>query len=340
MRKHPGSNCGSHGATGTHIGAQMHLGPLKVHHAGNTWNGYRVAMLKKQIALGGLGQGATDLDKGSGHAAAPIDNHTSAHEDISNNDTGAEDSRGNTDVTAENATEARVIGIHEIRRHRGIHWVGIVLTPHIKSNIADGKDDLGGRRLPEEAGLAKGAFDLDKRGRECHIKDKVRKAAPRAGALNGPGNIKMAPNNQPSVSACFRQQGAEVPLAEVALDNGGLSHQPEQGRFQLHRCTNGLNNALQIIARCLKPYNELPDDRVQPALKVNKQGHGANAADTGGGKETTHTQGRQGCPFAPEAAALRVKEDCAQKHHEPATHELVVMLLNHRVQLQGAASLH
>ena len=151
-------------------------------------------------------------------AAVPIDNHPTAHEDISNNDTGAEDCNSNTDVNAEDTTEARVIRIREVRRHCGAHWVGIGLTPHIIVNITNGKDGLGSRWLPEEAGIAPGAPDIDKRGRERNMKDKVRQAASRPGALNSHGNIKLSFHDEPCVCVCLRLQGPEVPLAKMALN--------------------------------------------------------------------------------------------------------------------------
>ena len=98
----------------------------------------------------------------------------------------------------------------------------------------------------------------------------------------------------------LRQQGAEVAIAQMALNNRRLRHKPEQGSFQLHRGTNGLHDAFKVVTGTLEPHDELPDNRADPALEVNKQGHGANTAGTGSGKKTTHAQRRKSCPCAPE----------------------------------------
>lgn len=129
-----------------------------------------------------------------------LTNHPAAQEDISNNDTGVKDCNRDTDILRRTQQKQESSAYVKSRRHRGIHWVGMDLTPHTMVNIANSKDGLGGRRLPEEAGFAKGASDLNKRGRECHIKDKVRQAASRSGAFNGPGHVKLSLRDKPRVT--------------------------------------------------------------------------------------------------------------------------------------------
>ena len=185
-----------------------------------------------------------------------------------------------------------------------VNWVGRHTTPKVMLNITNGKHSWCGWRLPEEAGLTQGAPHILKRRRERHIEDKVSQAATWARALDGPRNIKVALNYKPSVGMRLRQQGAQVANAEMALNNRGLRHEPEQGSFQLDRCTNGPQDALKVFTRRLEPYNELSDHRVKPALEVNKQGHGADTAGTGCGKKTTHTQRRKCGPLAPKPTTL------------------------------------
>ena len=119
MRTDPGSNSKAHGAACTYINAQTHVGTLKVHHAGGAKDGHLATMLKKQIALGRPGKGATYLNKGSRLAAVTIDNHPAAHEDISNNDTGAQDRNCETNVTKNDTTEARAISIRTYVKSEG-----------------------------------------------------------------------------------------------------------------------------------------------------------------------------------------------------------------------------
>ena len=62
---------------------------------------------------------------------------------------------------------------------------------------------------------------------------------------------------------CLRKKGTEVPVAEVSLNNEGLSHQPEQGRLQLHRSTDGLKDTLDVVTSRLQPHHQLTDDSVR-----------------------------------------------------------------------------
>ena len=221
-----------------------------------------------------------------------------------------------------------------------VNWVGRHTTLNNMLNIANGKHRWSGRRLPEEAGITQGATRILKRRRKRHIEDKVSQAAAWARALDGPRNIKVALNYKPSVGMRLRQQGAQVANAEMALNNRGLRHEPEQGSFQLYRGTDGPHDALKVLAGRLEPHDELPDDRVKPALEVNKQGHGANTADTGSGKETTHTQGGKARPLTPKAAALGVQKDSAQQGHQATAQEPIMVLLHGRVEKEGAVPLH
>ena len=197
VRTDPGSNGRAHGATSAHIGAQVDVRPLKVHHASSAWQGDPTTMPKEQLMLGRPGQGTADLNKSGGLATVPIDNHATSQQHIRNNDTCTNNVRGDVSVPTENTTEARVIHVCEVRRHSVVHWEGMNLTPNTTSNIFNGKHSRGSRGLPKVTRFTQSTPDIDKRWCKRHIEDEVRQTTARARAVDSPGDITLPCDNEP-----------------------------------------------------------------------------------------------------------------------------------------------
>ena len=93
-------------------------------------------------------------------------------------------------------------------------------------------------------------------------------------------------------------------VAQEALNDARLRKQGQQGRFQLLGSTDGVEHPLKVVAGRLQAANKLPNDSVEPTLQINKGRKGTNTRSTGGGKETSHTQGSKSGTLPAEAAAL------------------------------------
>ena len=134
----PGSNSWSHGATSAHIGAQVDIRPLEVHHASS------IPGKAIQLPCSRVNSRLADLDRAPRISTRAADlprsqlttmprlNNTFAT--MAHTHTHTNYGRCNVNVPTEDATEARVIGLSEVRRHRVVHWVGIGHTPNITNS--------------------------------------------------------------------------------------------------------------------------------------------------------------------------------------------------------------
>ena len=208
MSPDPGRNRRAHGATGTDLGAQVHVGTLEVHYAGGARKRELPLVLNKKIAPRRARESTTYGDHSSGLTTVPVDDHAPGKKSIRDKDTGGQNRAGDADIAAQGAAEARVVSISEIRGRvlqrgtRGSPGVRAGGAPGLAGRKHSGGD--GGR--PQVTSLGEGKFNLLEGGGEANIEDEVSKATARPGALDGPGNISPAVDDEPGVGVRLRDE--------------------------------------------------------------------------------------------------------------------------------------
>ena len=93
-------------------------------------------------------------------------------------------------------------------------------------NFAGRKHGGRGRGIPKEGLRGEGASNIPESRGKGNVEDEVSKAAARARALDRPGHLTTTVNDEPSVDMGLSEQGSEMTLAKVSLNDGRLGKHP------------------------------------------------------------------------------------------------------------------
>ena len=134
----------------------------------------------------------------------PVDNHTAGEQNLSHNAADAQNAQRDINIAAQNAAEAGIIRIHEVRDDRGMRARA---GPSGKAGREHGS---GRRRAPQKGASRKGTAHFpDGRGKG-DVEDEISKAAAGAGCLNGSGDFAAPINNEPGIDMRLGKEGSQV----------------------------------------------------------------------------------------------------------------------------------